>query len=247
MTENERSILNRLREGHPAEAVDAMLAERPRIAIETCRMLIVHLVTEQKDPVSAILLGWAGATHAHRVAREAPAVHGLDREFAEHARSLFFTLGSLLWPGWGDPDLVLDSTAMATGLGCARRAASLAEELEASSIVRSRSHWLVGVHALFAGRLELSRDELLTAARLARGASAPAEIKLLRSYLLMTQAAMQPEDPEIPREFHEACREFESEPGSAPFARQLRVAWSMWAPDRPLPGPVDRPPLSAAR
>lgn len=250
MTETERSILNRLHERNPADAVDAMLAEKPRVAIEACRTLIVHLITEEKDPGSAILVGWAGAVHTSRLAREAPNVHGLDRELSEHARSLFFTLGSLLWPGWGDPDLVLDATAKSTGRACASRALALAEELEASPIVRSRSHWLAGVHALFAGQLDLARDELLAAARLARGSSGSSEATLLRSYLLMTQAAMQPDDPEIPLEFYEACLELEREPGSAPFARQLRVAWSAWAPDRPLPDSDDAPspvPLFAPR
>lgn len=238
MTEAERSILDLARRNAPAEAVEALLELKPRALVEATRTAVVHLVTVEKDPASAILLGWAGATRTQTLAREAPALHGLGSEFSEHARSLFFTLGSLLWPGWGAADLTLDATARAIGRACAERARALAAELGSPALLRSRSHWLVGVHATFAGESETGRREIVDAARWAERANADAEVKLLRAYLLMAQAVGLPNDPEIAYEFDRVCRGFEADDATAPFGQQLRVAWSALAPERPLPQPA---------
>lgn len=238
MTDAERSILDFARRNAPAEAVDALLELKPRELVEATRTAVVHLVTVEKDPASAILLGWAGATRTQALAREAPSLHGLATEFAEHARSLFFTLGSLLWPGWGAADLSLDGTARAVGRACAERARVLAAELDAPPLLRSRSHWLVGVHATFAGESEVARREIVESARWAERAGADAEVKLLRAYLLMAQSVGQPNDPEIAYELDRVCRGFEAADATAPFGQQLRVAWSALAPERPLPQPA---------
>ena len=238
MTPEERSILEHARRGRPAEAVHQLVRLKPLDAVEATRSAVVHLVTEDKDAAAAILLGWAGATHVQALAAEAPRIHGLDVEFAEHARSLFFTLGSLLWPGWGAAALELDGTARRIGRACADRARQLAIELDVPMLLRSRSHWLVGVHAMFAGDAERAREELARAARCAEAADADAEARLLRAYLLMAQAANQSEDAEIPYELSRACGAFEQEDETAPFGHQLRTAWSALAPDRPLPEPM---------
>lgn len=235
MTDSEQHILSEANRHGPAAAVDALLRLRPREAIDACRTLVAHLVNEEHDVATAILVGWAGATHAQRLAQEAPTLHGLNREFTEHARSLFFTLGSLLWPGWGNRDTELDATAKSIGLVCSRRALALTEELAAPEMVRARAHWLVGVHAMFAGDYEGSRSELVAAVRVARDVGSSAEMQLLRAYLLMAQAAAHPDDPEIPYELERFCHAFEQEPETGPFAGQLRTAWSVLAPDRPLP------------
>ena len=251
MTPQEPSILEHARGGRPAEAVDALFRLKPRDLVEATRSAVVHLVTEDKDVAAAILLGWSGATRVQALAGAAPRIHGLDVEFAEHARSLFFTLGSLLWPGWGASELELDATARAIGFACAERARRLALEVDVPMLLRSRSHWLVGVHAMFAGEAGRAREELARAARCAEVADAAAEARLLRAYLLMAQAAAEAEDVEIPYELARACRALELEDQIAPFGQQLRVAWMALAPDRPLPDPVhavprDREPTADA-
>ena len=238
MNEQVHAILDHARQGRAAEAVDVLLGLKPREMVEATRAATVHLVTADQNPAAAILVGWAGAMRVHALAREAPEIHNLAAEFAEHARSLFFTLGSLLWPGWGVAGLHLDATATAVGRACADRARVLADQMDAPAMLASRSHWLAGVHAMAAGETSTARGELADAARRAEEAGAQVEVRLLRAYLLMAQALGQPNDPEIPYELSRVCREFETQDGTASLGQQLRVAWAALAPERPLPEPV---------
>lgn len=235
VTDIEREVLTELHRAGPAVAVERMLAMPPRDALEACAAVIVRLARQERRIADAILLGWSGAVHAQALARQAPQLHGLDRELLDRARGLFFTLGSLLWPGWGEADAALDETARQVAVACSERALALAEAIEAPPVLRSRAHWLVGVHALFSGEAERARMELVAAGRWADRAGATQEVRLLRGYLLMAQATAAPSDPEVLYELERLCSALEDDPDAAAFGRQLRVAWSSLAPDRPLP------------
>lgn len=227
MRKSTSSVLNTLDRHGVAVAVARLLDEPPRELVTTCREVTIELFLSRRDVVAGWLIGWPGSVEVERLARRAPAIHGLDREFLDHARSLYATLGSLLWPGWGRQGLRIDRTALAAGRHAAERAHQLTVEIGADDLTVARSRWLVAVHALFAEDLEAARLQLIEASKLTERAGATDENKLVRAYLLMVQERGQPEDPEIGYEIDRIRAEFEKEPGTVEFGEQLSTARSV--------------------
>lgn len=221
-----RDVLSTLDRTGVATAANQLLTLPPREMVAICRMVVLELLQTRRDVTAGLLIGWSGAAEAERLARTAPTIHGLDREFLDHARSLYGVVGSLSWPGWAHERMRLDETARQVGRACAARSSELAVELAAEPLVRAKARWLVAMHALFADDLEAARLHLIAAGRLAEEGGADDEVKLLRGYLLLVQSRSEPDDPEIGYEIERICASFEAQPGTAEFATQLRTARS---------------------
>ena len=224
--EQAQDVLSTLDRAGVAAATNELLALPPRTLVTVCREVVLELLQARRDVTRGLLVGWSGATEAERLAQRAPRIHGLDREFLDHARSLYALVGSLSWPGWAKERLRLDETARQIGRACAERSSELAIELDADPLVRAKARWLVAMHALFADDLEPARLHLIAAGRLAEEGGAPDEARLLQGYLLLVQARSEPDDPEIGFEIERICTTFEADPNTRDFADQLRTARS---------------------
>ena len=221
-----REVLSTLDRTGVAAATSQLLALPPRDVVVVCREVVLELFKSRRDVTRGLLVGWSGATEAERLARHAPRIHGLEREFLDHARSLYAVVGSLSWPGWAEVRLRLDATARQIGRACAERSSELAVELDAEPLVRAKARWLVAMHALFADDLEPARLHLIEAGRLAEEGGADDEVLLLRGYLLLVQARSEPDDPEIGFEIERICTTLEGDANTVELADQLRTARS---------------------
>ena len=223
-SEHASIVLTTLDRSGVGMATRRLLALAPRDMVAACRDVVLELFQARRDVTRGLLIGWTGAVDAERLARAAPAIHGLDDEFLDHARSLFALTASLSWSGWGQGHMNLDATGSLIGRACAERASDLATELDAEPLVRAKARWLVAMHALFAEDLETARLHLVAASRLAEGEGAVDEVKLLRGYLMLVQSRGEPDDPEIGYEIERICMSFAADPATEEFAEQLRVA-----------------------
>ena len=80
------------------------------------------------------------------------------------ARAMSYNLAANNWPGWGEPGLIHDPSALSAGQDFARLNLRLVLELKEDDERQGNSHWIVGAMLLAQGRYERATDAFKAAA-----------------------------------------------------------------------------------
>jgi hypothetical protein len=148
----------------------------PVSAAAAYRNLVKHCYYQDRDLAAVITLSHAGIQFA---AVKAVALSAEDRDLAQHLRafvgSLTYNLASYTWPGWDEPGIVVDDTALAIGLQATEANLRLTHELDNDQLAVSRAYWILGVQQMAAGDWESAQASLTSAAQYAEGAQEEAD------------------------------------------------------------------------
>jgi len=80
------------------------------------------------------------------------------------ARAMSYNLAANNWPGWGEPGLIHDPSALSEGLDFARLSLRLVLELKEDDERQGNAHWIVGALLLAQRRYERAADAFKAAA-----------------------------------------------------------------------------------
>jgi hypothetical protein len=114
----------------------------------------------------------------------------LATELRGQAKALSYNLGSYTWPGWDESGIDIKSQDQAIGFDAALQNLKLGEELSRGPEPMARAHWLVGAHALAAGKHPLAIQHFEKSAELAHAAANQAEELLAQAFRAMTIIAV---------------------------------------------------------
>lgn len=170
-------------------AIESLASETDPLAVlEAYHNLVRQLYYEARDVPAMIAMALAGVEYglsqASRVQRDEPAIAS---ELRGRAKGLAYNLAANTWPGWDEPGVELDSTAMAIGLQAAQANLRLAQELDKGDLALSRAFWMLGGHYLAGGDLALAQEAYGEAGAHASLAGQDAESLLAAGFSLIVQ------------------------------------------------------------
>jgi hypothetical protein len=113
----------------------------------------------------------------------------LETELRGRAKEISYNLGSYTWPGWAEPGIQIGPADMAAGFEAARLNLRLGEQLKRGPEPMSRAHWLLGAHALAAGKHSDAVEHFQLSAQLAGVAGNRSEELLAQGYRALTLIA----------------------------------------------------------
>ncbi len=176
------TALNLLTTQDSFAAIDYLTQQPDAVtALKTFHDLLKHLYNERKDVPALIAIGRAGVQFGLQQAAAAR-IPTEATEFKGIAKSIAYDLASDLWPGWDEPGIALDATAVALGLDAARVNLRLARELQRAALPMSRAWWLLGAQLLANHQPDDATAAFEQAAQLARAAEADSEALLSDGY-----------------------------------------------------------------
>lgn len=169
-------------------AIDALHepSADPNAIAKAYSELVLHLYWQQKDLSAAISMARAGIQYCLHTAAYGNLAPDAAEALRGSAKAIAYNLGSFCWPGWDEPGIAVDATALYFGRDAARLNLRLAQELGRGDLPLTRAHWLLGAHHLAAGDTDQAKQSFEASARHAGTAEARAEELLAQGFALLS-------------------------------------------------------------
>ena len=231
------TALSLLAERGPLGAIEWLSRQSdPTTIASTYSEVLTHQYWVAHDLASVIQIGLAGIQFCLNLAHKysvdvAGQVDGrkltspsLAESLKGTAKGLSYNIGSFCWPGWDEPGIVVDSTALAIGRDAAGLNLRLALELDKGDIPLSRAHWLIAAHELAAENLEAARTSFDEGARCAAMGTAIEEQLLCKGFSLLARRLQSVDNAELQTEL-DGIRERLSKTANGPaLVQQIDTA-----------------------
>jgi tetratricopeptide (TPR) repeat protein len=149
--------------------------------------LLKRLYWEKRDVNAVLGLGRAGIQFCSDKAEAAASCRYMDQAYKlrSAAKQLSYNLASYTWPGWNEPDLMLEPPQIAAGLDAARQNLRLALELDKGDLPLSRAYWMLGGHLLSAGAYAEAEAHYSRAEMYAKRAGEKSEGALAHAFCML--------------------------------------------------------------
>lgn len=214
--------------------------EPPLEVVKVYQQLIRHLYWQEKNLPALMVLAQAGLQHALTV--EATLPPEAANALKSVAKGLAYDLASFTWPGWAEPGINIDPTALWVGLDTAKINLRLAQELQKDELPMSRAYWMLGGQQLANGQLEMAEASFTQAESYAAAAGVEAERLLARAFILLSQRVAAPADPAEGAQLAAIKQQLETLENGPLFINQINTAWQVFAQAEPPPVQwVERP------
>lgn len=201
----------------------------PTDVTEVYGTLVKGLYYEQKDLPLVIALARAGIQYSLAAADEAEqsdrAAHLRGR-----AKAMAYNLASYTWPGWDEPGIVVDATAVVIGLDAAKTNLRLARELKKGDLPLSRAHWMMGAQFLAAGQVDAARESFQKAANHAGRAGEQADQLLAEGFAAIVDLLQSPADSALQERLETVKAEMAFLEHGTFFIEQLDTALRVFEP-----------------
>lgn len=187
--------------------------------------LVSHLYWKKKDISATIGMALACIQYGLLRALEYDTRDSkLAYDLRSSAKGIAYNLASFTWPGWDEPDLPLDPTAIALGLEAAHLNLELAEELDKGNLPLSRAHWMLGAQQLATGDLDRARTSFDAAERSGREADAMVESLLAQGFRAIVDLVEASENEENDQRVAHIKEQLRKEEDGEAFCSQLDTA-----------------------
>jgi hypothetical protein len=196
--------------------------------------LVRNLYWKEKNVPDMVALARAGIQYCLTAGT---AVADEDVELAlqlrSKAKTIAYNLASYTWIGWAEPDTNLDETDQQFGLEAAHMNLRMALELDKGDMRISRAHWMIGAQLLAAGDRSLARESFQLASLYASRAEEETDELLARSYLLLVDLLVDPENASLQQAQAEVRRQLAQVEHGQMFVDQLETAWQVFSVPTP--------------
>src|SRR5688572_22262252 len=177
--------------GDSYRIVEIMARQGEPLQVATLYSSALGRLYRADDLRSVVVVGQKGIDYCLTQAVEAAKRQNvsLENELRGRAKEISYNLGSYTWPGWAEPGIQIGPADMAVGFEAARLNLRLGEQLKRGPEPMSRAHWLVGAHALAAGKHQDAVESFRKSAELAVVARNRSEELLAQGYRALTLIA----------------------------------------------------------
>jgi len=188
---------------------------------EAYRKAMRQAYWEDKDLSAAMAIAWAGISRLLAVAHGAELTRA--RELRALAKALSYDLASFTWSGWDEPGIVITPPEARAGYAAARANLAFAIELDKGEMPRARAHWMLGAHALAAGRPDEARTsfEKAVAAADAAGTEGASESLLSKAFDVLAEMDL---GSASEADLDSALQLLAADPDGAALVEQVRTA-----------------------
>lgn len=139
--------------------------------------LLRHLYWEERDLAAVLAIGRAGIQVG---------LNAADPAILSKVKTLAANVASFLWPGWGEPDLIITKADVAAGFDAARLNVRLAHQLNKDDLALCRAYWQLAGYYLASGDRATAREHYETSASYADKAGHIDEQLLAQSFVALT-------------------------------------------------------------
>ncbi|MCB1693303.1 MAG: hypothetical protein KDI19_11090 [Pseudomonadales bacterium] len=200
----------------------------PREVMGVFMLMSRDLYWENHNLQAALAIGRAGIHYAMSAADRLRGRPDLALELRSEAKSLAYDLSSFCWPGWNEPGIVIDDTALVLAQDLAKVNLRLALSLGKGNIPLSRAYWLIGAHHLAVDHHESARRAFVEGLKYAVAAEAKEQELLMRGYVYLSDMLKDPGNDDLDREFEFVLRDLQGTKEGDFYKQQLETARSVF-------------------